>query len=283
MREFTTGILYVAMKRVYLEEGEGLKNRLFEADANDYPTTVLANFINVFINLIYEAKAMTRDYTEFFLVFYYFAKLGPETAHYLIKKRVIGRLVDFFFVTVRDFQDIFRKFNDVKFLEVNPSLIGQPEEAKKKILSGFEEMRQRKKEKMLMESYNNSSKIYLWQTIAELLLYCKLQKNEKNCKWLKNNQECELLNEEKIFLKQEPEYIYKILNDATSKIAVRSISLIYAYLSFDDSKFTDNLMQVLKRGLIEKNANDYRIFFALIKKLLILDDSLQDSRVRNKY
>ena len=177
MRDFTCGILRLCMKKVYVEEAEGQKNRLFETNSYDLPSTILANFINVFINLIFEARTMTRDYTEFFEIFYYFAKLGPECSHYLIKKKVIGRLIDFFFNNVRDFQEIFRKFTDVKFLESEPSLLGQPAEAKKKILSGFEEMRQKKKEKFLMDNYNTSSKIYLWQTISELITYCKFQKN----------------------------------------------------------------------------------------------------------
>ena len=269
----------VCLKRVYLEEAEGAKNRLFETDKNDFPTTILANFINAFINLILEARVMPKDCTEFFQIFYFFARMGPETAHYLIKKKVIGRLVDFFFTNVREFQDIFRKFNDVKFNEITPSFLGEPAESKKKVLTGFEEARQKKKEKILMETYNSSSKLYLWQTIAELIVYCKLHKQEKSCKWQKPNQDCELLNEEKIFLKQDADLIYKIFNDASSKIAVRSISLIYAYLSFEDQKLSDTLITLLRKGVIEKNSTEYRIHFALIKKMLSLEDSLQDFRV----
>lgn len=90
MRDFICGILNVCMKRVYIEEAEGAKNRLFETDTYEYPTTFLANFINALINLIYETKAMTKDFTEFFQIFYYFAKLGPEAAHYLIQRKIIG-------------------------------------------------------------------------------------------------------------------------------------------------------------------------------------------------
>lgn len=190
----------------------------------------------------------------------------------------LGRLLDFFFCNVRDFQEIFRKFSDVKFNEYE-SLIGQPAEVKKRSLTNFEELRQRKKEKLLMETYNSSSKIYLWQTLAELIVYCKLEKSEINCKWQKLNQNCELMNEEMAFLKQEPEYIMKIFNDANTKIAVRSISLIYAYLCYEDLKFSESLIILVKKGLIEKNSSEYRIFFALLKKILSLDDSLQEFRV----
>ena len=279
MRDFTCGILRLCMRRVYSEEAESSRNHLNVLDVRECPTTILANFINIFINLIFECRSTTRDYTEFFQIFYYFAKLGPECAQYLIKKKLIGRLLDFFF-NVREYQEVFRKFTDVKFKETEPSLLGQPAEVKKKILSTFEELRQKKKEKFLMDNYNSSSRIYLWQTVAELLLYCRLQKNEKPCKWQHPGSDCDLLPEERTFLKQETDNAYRVLLDVSSKIAIRSTTLIFSYASYEDQKFSESLISIVRKGLVEKNTTDYRVFFALIKRMLSLEDSLMDLRVK---
>lgn len=267
------------MTRLYSEEAEGPKNRLGQLDAQEFPTTLLANFMNMLIGLIPETRAMTRDYTEFFQVFYYFARLGPECAQYLVKKKVIGRLLDFFFGNLREFQDQFRKPGDLKFREVERSPLGQPAEVKKRALTGFDEIRQKKKEKFIMENYTSSSKLYLWQTVAELILYCRFHKSEKQCKWQKPHGDLELLTEEKALLKQDHDFIYKILNDASSKIALRSISLIYAYLCYEDQKFSEVVISLVRKGLVEKNTKEYRNYLGMIKKILALEDSLMDFRV----
>lgn len=275
------GILTTCIKRVYSEEAEGAKNRLFETDNNELPTTVLGNLMNCLISLVHEIRGMARDYTEFFLIFYELAKCGQETAHYLLGKKTIGRLVEFFCGYVRDLHDVFRKLNDVKFAEFDEENgIGEPAEVRKKVLSGFEELKQRKKEKMLMD-YNTSSKIYLWQTVCELLLYCKANlKSESCCKWQKTEQAAEIMPEERALLKQDSDdFIDKVWSDAKAKGSVKAISTIYAYLSFEDEKFTGSIVSNLEKGLLKKHLNDFRFMFALIKKLLSLDDSLQTMRV----
>lgn len=269
------------MKRIYIEEAEGAKNRLFETNSNDNPTTILANFINSLFNLLYEIRGNYRDFTDFFLIYYEFSKLGPEPAHYLIKKKTIGRFIEFVCGYLRDLQEVFRKLSDVKSQEFlqKEIYLGEPSEIKKKNLTSFEELRQKKKEKAMAE-YSTSSKVYLWQTVCELLFYCKFNtKTEKICKWQKPGPTCELLSEEKLLLRQEGEIIDRIWNDTKTKGAVRAISSIYAFLTFEDEKFMEALIGPLKKALLEKNSNDYRFFFALIKKMLALEDSLQSLRV----
>lgn len=269
------------MKRVYTEEAQGAKNRLFETDSNDNPTTILANFINSFFNLLYELRGNYRDFTEFFLIYYEFSKLGPESAHYLIKKKTIGRFIEFVCGNFRDLQEVFHKLTDVKSQEFtqNQMYLGEPSEIKKKNLTNFEELRQRKKEKAMAE-YSTSSKIYLWQAVCELLFYCKLNtKTDKICKWQRPGPPCELLPEERLLLRQEGDIIERIWNDTKTKGAVRAISSIYTFLTFEDEKFMEALIGPLRKGLMEKNSNDYRFFFAFIKKMLALEDSIQSLRV----
>lgn len=54
--------------------------------------------MNACVSMIYEsAEAPNRVYTEFFKVFSYLSKIGPEIVNYLFEKRIIARFMDFFY------------------------------------------------------------------------------------------------------------------------------------------------------------------------------------------
>lgn len=174
MRRFIVGILVQAFQVLYQIEGQGANNRLLEENSDGYPTTILANCINCFINCIKEARGgSNRDYTEFFSVFYKIAKLGEETLYYLLHKKLIGRLLDFFYDTNSvsiEIRKFMKDLSDVNFGCPEKGLMGDPSQEKKKKNSAYEEILSKKKDKIFSEPFC-ASKVYLWQTISELLKY----------------------------------------------------------------------------------------------------------------
>jgi len=46
--------------------------------------------------MIREINGSVKNYTEFFDLFYRFACISPEYSSYLLSKRIVGRLLDFY-------------------------------------------------------------------------------------------------------------------------------------------------------------------------------------------
>ena len=75
------------------------------------------------------------------------------------------------------------------------------------------------------------------------------------------------------------DYVVRSIEDATLKISVKSIAFIYSYLCYEDAKLTDNLINAIGKGINDKEPNEFRPFFACIKKSFSLQDSLIEIRV----
>ena len=130
----------VAFQRIYEVEGKGAANRLYEKDKiTDLPVSRLANFLNSTICLIFESKQGSRDYSDFFRIFYLVARCGHETAGYLIDHNVIGRILDFFYESYSPLNEFFRNTSDLKYIEPE-NLIGYYQEEKKRIRTILEEI-----------------------------------------------------------------------------------------------------------------------------------------------
>ena len=57
---------------------------------------------------------------------------------------------------------------------------------------------------------------------------------------------------------------------------MRVVGFILAYLSFEESKFSEYCLTALERAINEKPSSDFRTYFVSYKKILCLNDSLQD-------
>lgn len=96
MKLLLGNLMKVAMSRLYTIEGYGPNNRLFEKDNNDCPTTILGNFLNVCINMIFEsATNLNKTNTEYFKLFVHISRIGPEVVNYMVDKRIIARFMDY--------------------------------------------------------------------------------------------------------------------------------------------------------------------------------------------
>jgi hypothetical protein len=153
MRRLVCGLIETSFKALYPLEAKEEKSLLSEKDAEGIPTTLSANFINSCIQCIVDIRGSRRDYTDFFKAFHIFAQLCPETAQYLIEKRIIGRLLEDFYETSTQ-SDILNNYSDVKYREPEEHFMGLPHQEEKKVRTALDEFLQKRKEKYLMESYS---------------------------------------------------------------------------------------------------------------------------------
>lgn len=54
------------------------------------------------------------------------------------------------------------------------------------------------------------------------------------------------------------EHILKVFEQAKIKISIRSINFIYSYLSYENMPHLENYVNILTRGIVELQCNDYR-------------------------
>ena len=279
MRRFVVGLLTAAYKVVFKYEGEGPHNRMFDIDSKtNLPTTILSNFTNCCINVIFEAKKNNRDYSEFFRIFPEIISCGHEVAEYLISKKVVGRLMDFFYEAASPLNSFFRDLSDVPFKEPTSLELGQPQEEKKKVRSAWEEFMLKRKDRQASESHA-AQKSYLWKAVNLLLLHCRISDSPKRCEWQIGDYDCEILNDEKALLMPDSKFIEKSIQDAQSKIGYRNVAQFYSYLCYEEEKFSGVFMKAIQMGFAEVGSSSIANFMRCFATLLTLKDSLTKRRV----
>jgi len=278
MQRFTVGLLMVAYRVVYEFEGKGANNKLFDVDSkSQIPKTILANFTNSCINLIFDAKETNRDFTEFFKIFNEMASCGHEVAEYLISKRVVGRLMDFFYENVSPHNDFFRDMSDVPYKECSNYELGQPQEEKKKVRTAWEEFMNRGKNRQTSENHS-AQKSYVWKTVYTLLRYCRIGANAKRSKWQIGDYDCILHSNEMTLLTPGPKFIERVINDTHTKIGYRHVAKMYSYLSYEDAKFTSTFIKAIESGITDVDHPAITSYFRCFATILTLEDSFSQSR-----
>ena len=282
MQRFSVGLIIAAYKTVFEYEGKGTGNRMFDVDeATQLPKTTLANFTNSCINLIFEAKENNRDYTEFFRLFCEMISCGHEVAEYLIAKRVIGRLMDFFYEDASPLNQFFRDMSDVQYKEPEQLDLGQPQEEKKKIRTAWEEFMLKRKDRQTSENHS-AQKSYIWKTVNMLLRYCKVSSNPKRCQWQIGDFDCELHSNEMTLLTPSGNFVAKVIHDAQTKIGYRNVAQFYSYLAYEDAKFTGHLFKAIISIVLDTDSPSIKSGMRCFMALLSLDDSLAQQRVKKK-
>ena len=282
MKKFVIGIVVVAFQRIYEIEGKGAANHLREKNKKtDMPISRLANFLNSCICLIFESKQSSVDYSDFFRIFYLVARCGHEIAGYIIEHSVIGRIMDFFYESYSPLNEFFRNTSDVKYAEPE-NLIGYYHEEKKKVRTVLEEMLLKRKEKALPE-HQSAHRTFLWQTISYLITYCRMNKLSKRCPWQIGEYDYEVKSEEKTLLTPDTIFIMKVIEDANSKIAYRSVAKLYSYLAYEDPKFSNIFLSAIKQGLSEKDHSTFKSYFKCFYNAMLIKDSYEEQRVKLFY
>jgi len=221
------------------------------------------------------------DATEFFRLFYNFSRISPEIAVYLIKNEIILRFLKYF--TSIDNTNIIefpKNLKEVQIRNYEELLLGKPNESQKKIMTKLQELKQKKKEKFWLEN-NNTNRLFMWKTLHELIFYYRINPNclERNPSQ-KGTFDCEISVFELGLFLSESMNILNILNDCQYRISVKAGTELYAYLCYENMKYSEIVLKALLKGFKERDVNSFRPYFAMTKKLIRIKDSISEARVK---
>lgn len=280
MRRFIVGIVSTALRCVHQAEIKSTPEKIFVLDKkNDKPASIVGNFINCCINNIFESRKNMREYSEFFKLFVEIASLGPECVQYLVQRQVIGRFMDFFYDQISPMNDYFRDMSDVPFDEPEDAGFGIPPDEKVKVRASWEDLILKRKDRNMQESHM-AHKSYMWKALYLLLKYCRMNSKVPKSPLQKGDLSLEIANQEKSLLYLDSIYIARVIGDASQRMAYRNIADIYAYLCYEDPKFSSNFILAIKRGIEDGEYTSMRAYFRCILTVLKLNDSLAEKRCK---
>ena len=261
----------------------------FNPKSEELQLKISENFINCCLNSLNKAQTYPHDFKEFYLIFYRFAKLSQKTVIYLMEKQFIGRFFNSFFEINIYFEETLN--SSIHFEEnINNNLVFPLKEKRKKKLNQ-KNNQLKKKEKFFCERFSSNNRVHIWQTIAYLMSHCRIDKNHKQFKsllifvlnlFIFYRVSClnlRLNKNENNLCTLDKKSIQKIIEDGSLKISVRSISYILSFLSYENLRFSIELIDAICNGLDERKSSEFRPYFACIKKSLTLNDSLKQRRV----
>ncbi len=281
MRRFTVGIVTLAFKIVFdyrlTIDGDSLLLPNSDAQESEM-NTILTNFMNCCISLLFESKLVGRDYTEFFRIFYEISLCGHQIVRYLISKKVVGRFLDFFYEQISPYNEYFRDMLDVQYTESKKVDLGTSYEEKRKERSMWEEQMLRKPEKPVLDS-RVPQKSYLWKTLCQLLLHCRFIQNAPRSEWQIGEYDYQIEQKEFVLLTPEAKFVQKIIADSHLKISYRSVAKFYSYLCYENPNISKIFIEAIRLELQSNDYHNFRSPFRCLFTLLSLQDSKFESRV----
>lgn len=123
MPKLTCGLIYSAMLTIYDKEKASLANFWPDAEkqrrANPGKTAAaasvgtLGNFILLLLSHLYDLKAFVHNLPHYFQILARFASLGPEARAMMLRARIVGRCMDFFFDAASPYRGLFGDVSDL--------------------------------------------------------------------------------------------------------------------------------------------------------------------------
>jgi hypothetical protein len=160
MPKLTVGLLYCAMITIYDKEKAGLNEHWAEAEQTGSPgerpqaeVGPLGNFVLLLVSRVYDLKAFSYNIPHYFQILARFASLGPEARAFLLKAKVVGRCMDFFYDSASPYRAQFSNFSDLgAFMEKKQPEIGLPMVLDKKVRTYFQMLQERRRRQALSDA-----------------------------------------------------------------------------------------------------------------------------------
>jgi len=169
MKKLTVGLLYCAMLRLYEDEKDQLDNywQYREGTKESLQRCYLGNFINMLISNMRRTHAYAEYNAQYFSLLSRFASLGKEARLYLLKAKMIGRILVYYFEGRCDFQQFFYDYSDVTYEENLNVEIGLPIKIENLKLSLWEDLFMRKRDNQVSEATQDYT--FLFETLSLLI------------------------------------------------------------------------------------------------------------------
>lgn len=151
IRKLNAGLLYCAMLKLYQFEKERILDYWRDPGNHDVNTTTIGNFALILITRIFDVKRFVANSSQFFQLLARLSSLGPEIREFLLKARLVGRLMEFFFDDFSPHKEFFRDVSEIHPILNEQPDIGLPTQIDKKQLNQFQEILERKRMRSLAE------------------------------------------------------------------------------------------------------------------------------------
>lgn len=154
MRKLCAGLVYCAMIKIYEEEKEYLDDYWqYKSGAKDsLQRSYLGNFINLLISNFEASRTYTEHTPQFFSLLSRFARLGNEARLYLLKGKIVGRILNYYLQDSSAHQEFFNDLSDLNY-EVNTHVeIGLPTNIEQTHTSIWEEIFMKKRDAQIADA-----------------------------------------------------------------------------------------------------------------------------------
>ena len=274
MKYFVTGLLKVAIKNAYSESKE-LPYEEFEQSS-------ICRLANALIYTFYEQKDQVKVLDKAFDLLALISSLGVNSKTYLIKKKMIGRIVYYMVPeqppteTYKGYTEEFGVKNTVETSELGKPTITSGVKANE-LVKSVSEIINKKKEKMIMEATvtNYNALVETYSNLAASLKLNNADENNQSNLVNVNPEEDELE-----FLLSNWNVAKLILMNASTKRARKAASSLIAHLAYKNEEYSKEVFLLLEKELKEKDDIQLKVYLQSLEKLMLIQDGLQKMRVR---
>ena len=197
---------------------------------------------------MYETKLYTAHNSQYFMLLCRFSQLGVEAREFLLRARMIGRVMEFFFEDVSPFKEKFRSMADIQPVLKDKPDIGLPTKIDKNQVSYYQEIYEKRRQKQIMDAPAK------WKFILEmagtLALSCKFgpertayQLDDLN--WTEVNKESP---EFQLFY-PESKFMKRIVLGATKNRSISTLARAYCHLAWQSQDHYIELIKTIYHGL----------------------------------
>jgi len=295
LRKLTCGILYCAMLKLSNEESFiNDLNRLNNGD--DIVNNSLLNFVQTILFLMNRKRQyLGKDFTFLYFIIWRFASLFLETKEFLIKRNFLKFLIKFFSsknlmagfnLPNRSMQspNLIEESLKIKLREPKHKELSVKSMNKTEKLSPLEEMMEKKQ----IEKGFIPTDIYLLITLCEILRSTDLSEKWENNPYKDEKLTClrplklddELRN---WFNFKDKQIIRYLINECKTKHTAIHLSKLFLYISWESLEISSEIIQILCEYLNSLDMGELDIVIKLYRNIVLIQDSLNESRVSILY
>lgn len=184
---------------------------------------------------------------------------------FLLKGKMIGRLMEFFFDDVSPHREFFRDFTDINPQYKEKPDIGLPTEINRKNMSQFQELLERRRMKNLQDAPPKYK--YLIEAVSNCIRAFK--NGEKRSPFQLDDVAHEsLLSQERDLFIPESKFLKKVFSEARKNRSINYVCMGYVHFTWTEAEGFKELMGVIQNGLNENDYDDIRPYLMLVQFLL---------------
>jgi ubiquitin carboxyl-terminal hydrolase 9/24 len=278
MRKLSAGLVYCAMLRIYEEEKEYLDSYWqFKAGTKESLTRCyIGNFINLLIANMNSARTYTEYNPQYFSLLSRFARLGQEARVYLLKAKMVGRVLNYYLQDSSPFQDYFKDTSDLNYEENEQVDLGLPTDVDKAHISIWEEMFMKKRDAQIADAQQDYT--FLWEVLSLCLRSCVLSSPDSET-FVDDLRYQDLHEYETSLLKLDEKDLMGLVESSSTKLAAHHMGSILLHMCQNNIQLDTGLRNILVAGINDKQLDELKPYFPIFKRYLEIQDDHTEERI----